>query len=395
MVTKKKKSAPKRSVDTQKVSKTKIEETPKKTECPVKACSNPVFLVAALVCVLVLVAAIVLLSAPSEAVKKVTPVVNDSTQEPIVIPVKNETAEDDKVNIMVFSDFECGYSRRFADTMDELEKNYGDKISFEYINYPLSFHEKAQDAAEAGECAEDQGKFWELHDLMFDNQTSLSVEDIQKMAATIEGLNVDEFSTCLKSNSKEDEVQEDITLAAELGVSGTPAIFVGGKDGWFISGAQPYETFEDAIAKVLAGTMPPKQVEGIGSFKAFDYAVCVEGEKPVMRLYTTTWCPHCSWIKETFDEVMSEYVDAGKIVAHHWEVDTGDDSITEEVETEVPESELAVFKQFNDRGSIPTFVFGCKYYRVGSAYESKNDLAAEEADFRAVIEQLISDAATQ
>ena len=111
--------------------------------------------------------------------------------------------------------------------------------------------------------------------------------------------------------------------------------------------------------------------------------------KPVIRLFSTTWCSHCKWIKASFDEVVKGYVAEGKIVAMHWEVDIMDDTLTPELEGSVPESELQVFADFNPRNSIPTFVFGGKYYRIGNGYESANDLEAEEAEFRAVIEALL------
>ena len=114
--------------------------------------------------------------------------------------------------------------------------------------------------------------------------------------------------------------------------------------------------------------------------------------KPVIRLFSTTWCPHCTWVGPTYNRVVKEYVDAGKIVAYHWEVDISDDTLTPIAEGAVPDSETSVFRKFNPRGTIPTFVFGGKYYRVGTGYELQDDLVAEEAEFRGVIEALILEA---
>ena len=133
-------------------------------------------------------------------------------------------------------------------------------------------------------------------------------------------------------------------------------------------------------------------VTGITTFKVIDGPVETMDGKPVIRLFSTTWCPHCVWIKPTFDRVAKEYVDAGKIVAYHWELDTGDDTLTTAVETSVPDSEKAVFAKFNPRNSIPTFVFGGKYWRIGNGYESEQSLTLEEQEFRAVIEELIREA---
>jgi len=120
-----------------------------------------------------------------------------------------------------------------------------------------------------------------------------------------------------------------------------------------------------------------------------DADICKEGGKPIVYLFSTTWCPHCQWIKETFDRVAKEYVDAGKIAAYHWEVDTNDNTLTSELEKEVPANQMAVYQEFNPDGSIPTFVLGCKYFRVGNGYEAQKDLAKEEAELRAAIDDLL------
>jgi len=130
----------------------------------------------------------------------------------------------------------------------------------------------------------------------------------------------------------------------------------------------------------------------ITTFKAIEGPVETVDGKPVIRLFSTTWCPHCVWIKPTFDRVVSEYVSQGKIVAYHWELDTGDNTLTEQVETEVPASEKAVYQKFNPGGTNPTFVFGGKYYRIGNGYEREDSLEKEEQEFRAVIDELIKEA---
>ncbi len=117
--------------------------------------------------------------------------------------------------------------------------------------------------------------------------------------------------------------------------------------------------------------------------------VCKEGGKPVIYLFSTTWCPHCQWVAATFDKTVQEYVKAGKIVAYHWEVDTGDNTLTSDKETKIPDSAMAVYNEFNPQGSIPTYVLGCKYFRVGNGHESQNDLNAEAAELKAAIDDLI------
>ena len=158
-----------------------------------------------------------------------------------------------------------------------------------------------------------------------------------------------------------------------------------------LSGLQAAGAKNPGSATQNPQTLQEKQVPEITTFSSNEGAVCSDNNKPVIRLYSTTWCPHCKWIKETFDSVVKEYVGAGKITAYHWELDTGDNTLTEEVETEVPQSELDLYKEFNPKGSIPSFVFGCKYYRIGTGFESSQDLKAEEKEFRAVIENLLAE----
>ncbi len=118
--------------------------------------------------------------------------------------------------------------------------------------------------------------------------------------------------------------------------------------------------------------------------------ICEEDGKPIIRLYSTTTCPHCNWIKEGFDSVVKEYMDKGLIKAYHWQLDSGDDILTTEVETKIPKTELGVFKKCNPSYTVPTFVFGCKYYRIGNAYEASNDLESEKKNFKKIINELVS-----
>ncbi|OGY44082.1 MAG: hypothetical protein A3B89_04055 [Candidatus Buchananbacteria bacterium RIFCSPHIGHO2_02_FULL_40_13] len=137
-------------------------------------------------------------------------------------------------------------------------------------------------------------------------------------------------------------------------------------------------------------TQNPAQVAGVSTFSEKAGAeICQENNKPLVYLFSTTWCPHCQWIKDAFDEVVKKYVDDGKIVAYHWDVDINDNTLTAEKESVVPAKDLAVYREFNPQGSIPTFVFGCKYFRIGNGYEQQDDLTAEKAEFEALIQDLI------
>lgn len=117
--------------------------------------------------------------------------------------------------------------------------------------------------------------------------------------------------------------------------------------------------------------------------------ICTEGGKPVIRMFSTSTCPHCAWSAQAFDPVVQSYVNQGLIFAHHWEIDTGDDLLTSEVEDEVPASEMTVYNTYSPQSYVPAFVFGCRYIRIGTGHESSNDVEAEEDEFIDLIEELL------
>jgi protein-disulfide isomerase len=157
--------------------------------------------------------------------------------------------EDAKVTIVEFSDFQCPYCEKGYTTMKEVLANYPEDVKIVFINFPLSFHEYAQKAAEAGECAFAQGKFEEYHDMLFENQDALTLDDLKKYAVDL-GLDTEAFNTCLDSDEMASKVEDDMAYGSELGISGTPAFFINGQK---ITGARPYADFETAIEEALAG----------------------------------------------------------------------------------------------------------------------------------------------
>jgi protein-disulfide isomerase len=108
-------------------------------------------------------------------------------------------------------------------------------------------HKDAPLAAEAGNCAREQGKFWEYHDKLFENQRALAREQLKSYAAEI-GLEAEKFNACLDEGRFKNAVLEDMRDGQQLGVTGTPAFFINGR---FLSGALPYETFERVIEEEL------------------------------------------------------------------------------------------------------------------------------------------------
>jgi protein-disulfide isomerase len=156
--------------------------------------------------------------------------------------------QDAPVTIVEFSDFQCPFCSRAKATADQVVANYAGKVRLVFRDYPLPFHEKAQKAAEAGKCAEEQQRFWEMHDWMFANQDKLEIADI-KAAARELGVEGPRFDQCLDSGRMAIKVQLDGDAGKEAGVSGTPAFFINGR---MLSGAQPLEKFREIIDDELA-----------------------------------------------------------------------------------------------------------------------------------------------
>lgn len=159
------------------------------------------------------------------------------------------------VLMIEYSDYQCPFcSRYILETFPQIKADYIDtgKLHYVFKDFPLSFHAQAQIAAEAARCAGDQGDYWGMHDLLFQNQgawTNASAADSFKQYAQRLGLELEEFSSCLESERQAEAVLRDLQEGLSVGVSGTPAFFVGDQ---FISGAQPYEVFAQAIEAALS-----------------------------------------------------------------------------------------------------------------------------------------------
>lgn len=152
--------------------------------------------------------------------------------------------KDAPITIVEFADFQCPYSREASFTMRELALKYPDKIHYIYRDFPLSeIHPLAQKSAEASECAADQGKFWEYHDKLFQNQSDLSEQRLYQFASEL-NLNLSFFRSCLDSGTYKDEVEKDYEDGLQAGVRGTPTFFINGNK---VQGAIPKEIFEKII----------------------------------------------------------------------------------------------------------------------------------------------------
>lgn len=148
------------------------------------------------------------------------------------------------VTIVEFSDLQCPYCSRFHETMKQVMENYGGKVKWVFKHFPLeSMHPYARKAAEASECAGEQGKFWEYTDLVYENQSSLSDEFLSELADQLK-LNGDKFKICLSSGKYAGKVTADLKMGTDAGVRGTPASFINGE---LVSGALPFENIKTKI----------------------------------------------------------------------------------------------------------------------------------------------------
>lgn len=195
-------------------------------------------------------------------------------QAPVVPPPTNDTPptggedapfmgeEDATVTVVEFTDYQCPFCQRhFQQTFGQIKTNYVDTGKIKYVSrhYPLGFHPNAQKASEAAACAEDQGKFWEMHEALFEKQSewsNLAAADaagkFKGYAADI-GVNAGTFATCLDSGAKTAYVQADLAAGSASGIDGTPGFWILGPDGenQKISGAYPFATFQSAIDGLL------------------------------------------------------------------------------------------------------------------------------------------------
>lgn len=156
--------------------------------------------------------------------------------------------DDAPVTIVEFSDYECPFCKRVRPTIWKLTEDYKDRVRYVFVDFPLSFHKKAQKAHEAARCAEDQGKYYEYNRKLFDNQKNIGLKDLKKYAKEL-GLDTKKFDNCLDGGEKAAMVKENIQKGANAGVSGTPAFFI---NGIMLSGARPHSAFVEIIEEELA-----------------------------------------------------------------------------------------------------------------------------------------------
>jgi protein-disulfide isomerase len=147
------------------------------------------------------------------------------------IPIGNSKIRGNEkapVTIVEFSDFQCPYCAKLQSTLKEVLKAYPDDARLVFKDFPLSFHKQAKNAAKATYAAGEQGKYWEMHDIIFENYNKLTEDKFEQFATKLK-LDVSKFTADYSSGKYDKQIQQDIKTGRSVGVSGTPTLFVNGK----------------------------------------------------------------------------------------------------------------------------------------------------------------------
>jgi protein-disulfide isomerase len=167
-------------------------------------------------------------------------------------------AADAPVVIVEFSDYQCGFCGRFhTQTLPLIKEKFVDTGYVKFVYRDLPFQPNAQKAAEAAHCAREQGKFWEYNDKLLTNQQALAVNNLKAYAVDL-GLDTTQFNTCLDTSKYATQVQASAQTAQTLGISGTPGFIINGRS---VSGAQPYDRFEQIICSIIPQATPCAEIE--------------------------------------------------------------------------------------------------------------------------------------
>jgi len=189
---------------------------------------------------------------PTKLVNLLVATPTEDTAQLTDISAENHPARgpaDARVTIIEFSDYQCPFCKSYVDqTLPLILDTYGDRVRYVFRDFPIEqLHPQAVQAAQAAQCAFEQGKFWEYHDLLFQNQGALDAKSLKEYAVQL-GLDQVVFDGCLDSGKYAQEVQDDFDDARAHGVTGTPTFFINGRK---LMGAQSFATLQAIIEEEL------------------------------------------------------------------------------------------------------------------------------------------------
>ena len=225
-------------------------------------------------------------------------------------PALSKGPRDAPVTIVEFADYQCPFCERTFFTLQELMELYQGSIKLEFRHFPLPFHPDAALAHQASLAAEEQGKFWEMHDLLFKNQGKLKRENLISYAVEL-GLDMARFTAAIDSMKFKTVVEKDLQEGQQLGVNGTPTFFINGKA---LVGALPLVEFQTMIEQELkrAGVRSPIQDLRTAFSRGPENA-------PIeMTVYGDFQSPVSAQAAWTLEELLSLYPDKILMVFRHF-----------------------------------------------------------------------------
>jgi protein-disulfide isomerase len=275
-----------------------------------------------------------------------------------MVPVQNDDAvlgsDDALVTIVEFSDFQCPFCRRVQPSLDKLTDAYGDKVRLVFKHYPLPFHSQADEAAKLAMAAQEKGKFWQMHDLLFENQSRLGEDDVFVEMGKEVGLSKAQVERALASEAYEKRIKGDMKLADDIGARGTPNFFINGVQ---LVGAQPYSAFQELVDEQIAVAEKLREDEKLSGDELYKAAVAyneentpdqtegveaVDDEQPAPRadtsglaidddqvkgpseakvtifVFSEFQCPYCRIGAQRLDEALEDVKDQVKVVFKHF-----------------------------------------------------------------------------
>jgi protein-disulfide isomerase len=340
------------------------------------------------------------------------------------------------VTVVIISEFQCPFCKRVEPTLGELATAYGRDIRFVWKNNPLPFHNNAQNAANVAMFANAQGKFWQLHDVLFENQQALEIDKLVEYAEQV-GLNGAQARAAMTNNQFQAAIQADMDLARSLGASGTPSFFINGRN---LRGAQPVAAFKALIdeelakarAKVEAGTprarvyeetirngateaqfinapggaAPQPAAAAPDADRVYNIAVPAGAPKKggrnarvVIQQFSDYQCPFCSRVEPTVDQILRDYGDRVQVVWRDFPLPFHNNAMpaAEAAREALAQGGEAKFWEFHkklfenqrtlERADLERFateIGGINMARFRAALDNHTHKAAVEADITAV-----------
>ncbi len=160
--------------------------------------------------------------------------------------------KDAPITLLTYFDFQCPYCKQLNATLQDLLATMKEGIRVAARNFPLPSHPDAAIAAQAAACADDQGRYWEYHDLLFENQQQLDAVSLKRYAAQL-GLDITQFDRCLESGGRREAIEQEMAEAARAGINGIPGTVI---NGYWISGSPSLSYLEEVIADIEKGNAP-------------------------------------------------------------------------------------------------------------------------------------------